>query len=119
MARSIYEIKLKNRYFPALSAAEALEIQMNGEFVVDINEDAVDISCALTEEHTMKLFILAKTMYDSEKFEYDEVQTAVRSLAIKFGCVCNYEAVADCILAWTERIGEDMTISELQDWIIG
>lgn len=118
MARGIYEVTLKHRYFPALSAVEALEMQNNGECRGILQEDDVQVNCVVKEEHTMKLFILAKTMYDTEKFELSEVQAAVSSLAIQLGYYFIHEEITDSILTWVDRF-MDTSLNELQEWIIG
>lgn len=118
MAREIYELKLKDRFFPALSAADALEMHMNGDRHNALTEEAVEVGVIVKGEHTMKLFILAKTMYDTEKFEWNEVGAAVCALARELGYYKNAAEVANCVLTWVERF-EDMTLSELEEWIIG
>lgn len=118
MARGLYEIKLKERYFPALSAADALEMQANGELPKILHEEDVDVKLIVKEDHTMRLFLLAKTMYDMDKFEYNEVETVVGALAREMGYFNNYAEVTDCVLTWVERF-DDMTTVDLEEWIIG
>ena len=118
MARAIYEIKLKNRLFPALNEQDALEMQETFVYSRMHDEDVV-ATCVVQEEHTMKLFFLAKSMYDAEKFEYLEVKAAVSALALKLGYYTTHEEVADCVISWVERVAEDMTVSELEEWLIG
>lgn len=119
MARGIYEVKLRNRLFPALCEEDAMEMQNNGACRGCLSDEDVQVSLMVTEEHTMKLFFLAKSMYDSEKFEYLEVKSAVSALAIKLGYYTTYEEVTDCVISWAERVAEDMTVSELEEWLIG
>ena len=116
MAKELYEIRLKERDYPASSVAEALDIQCNGDMKSALSEDDYEVSVVVKEEHTMKLFILAKTMQDTEKFEYDEVKAAVCALARELGYQKNYGEVADCILTWVDRFTE-MPLEELQDWL--
>lgn len=118
MARGIYEIKLKNRLFPALSEEDAMEMQINGECRASLSDEDIQVSLLVKEEHTMKLFLLAKTIYETEKFELSEVETAVRALAIQFGYYNIAAEVTDCIITWVERFDE-MTPSDLEEWIIG
>lgn len=117
MARAIYELQLKERFFPALSVTEALEMCANNS-TVDVDQGEWEVSEVCKEEHTMKLFLLAKTMEDTNKFEFNEIESAVRALARELGYYKNYEEITDCILTWVERFDE-MTIIELQEWIIG
>lgn len=118
MARGIYEIKLKQRFFPALSEQDALEMQRNGA-CNGLSEDEVEIGLIVSEEHAMKMFMLAKTMYDFDNFTVNEVRAAVRAVATELGYFATYEQVAECIIDWIERVGEDMTVTELQEWMIG
>ena len=118
MARGIYEIKLKNNYFPALSAADAMEMQANGEGRALCEED-VEVKEVVSEEHTMKLFILAKTMYDTEKFEWHEVEAAVCALAKELGYYVNDAEIANCVLTWVERLDDNFSLSDLEEWVIG
>lgn len=117
MARGIYEVKLKERYFPAISAEDALEMQNNGTTGA-LLENETEVTCIVKEEHTMKLFLLAKTMNDTEKFEFNEVESAVCALARELGYYNTYAEVANCVLTWVERFDE-MTLSDLEEWIIG
>ena len=119
MARGIYEVRLKNRLFPALSEEDALEMQVMGNCRGGVSEEDMQVSMLVKEEHAMKLFYLAKSMYDSEKFEWTEVEAAVQSLAIRLGYYTNYQEVTDCVITWTERVAEDMTLEEFQEWLIG
>lgn len=117
MARGIYEIKLKDNLFPALSAAEALEM-CHSTTTGALLENETEINCIVKEEHVVKLFILAKTMYDTEKFECNEVESAVCALAQELGYYSKAAEVANCILSYVERFDE-MTLSDLEEWIIG
>lgn len=116
MARGIYEVKIKEPYFPALSEADALEMLRNGS-TDTLTEDDVNVTLAVNEEHTMKLFLLAKTMYDTEKFEYKEVHAAISALARELGYFTNCTEVADCVTTWVERFDE-MPADELTDWLV-
>ena len=118
MARGIYEVRLKNRFFPALCVEDATEMQNNGECRRCLSDEDIEVSLLVKEEHTMKLFLLAKTLYDTEKFELCEVETAVRALAIQFGYYNIAAEVTDCVITWVERFDE-MTPSDLEEWVIG
>lgn len=115
MARGIYEIKLKERYFPALCAEDAMEMQINPS----LKDEDVEITMVVKEEHTMKLFLLAKTMYETEKFEYTEIEAALCALAQKMGYKGIEAEVVDCVTTWVERIAEDMSPGEFEEWLIG
>lgn len=119
MARGIYEVKLKEHYFPALSAAEAVEMQNNGSCNGNLQTEEVEVNLIVKEEHTMQLFLLAKTMYDMEKFDYHEVEAVVCALAREMGYFNIAAEVADCVIKWVERVAEDMTIHDLEEWVIG
>ena len=118
MARAIYEIKLKESYFPALSGAEALNMQ-NNFTSGDLQEEDVDIRVAVTAEHTLKMFMLCKTMYDMEKYTTKEIACSIKALATEMGYFSETERLADMVTTWTERVSEDMTPQELQEWLIG
>ena len=117
MARGIYEIKLKNRYFPALSEADALEMLNNSTCLGTLQEEEVKVECVVKEEHTMKLFVVAKTMCDAELLESNEIESAVCALARELGYYNTYAEVTDCVLTWVDRF-TDMTMGELEEWII-
>ena len=116
MARGIYEITLKGRFVPALSIEEALLMQ-DSEFT-QLMEENVDVKVIVKEEHTVKLFILAKAMYDTEKFECSEVRAAVCALAKEMGYEDNCDEVADCVITYVERFDE-MSSSDLEEWLLG
>lgn len=118
MARRIYKIKLKENLFPALSEAEALEMQNNGNCRNILSEDEVMVSICVPEADTVKMFLLAKTMYDMEKFTYQEVAAAVRSVAMELGHWDIAQDVADIIITWVERFDE-VSAEEFQEWLIG
>lgn len=118
MARGIYEIKLKERYFPALCAEDAMEMQLNDE-CRGLRDEDVEVTMVIKEEHTIKLFLLAKTMYDTEKFEYNEIEAAICALAREMGYYGKEAEVTNCVTTWVERIAEDMTPGELEEWLIG
>lgn len=118
MARGIYEVKLRERYFPALCEADALEMQINSE-ACGLKDEDVEISLVISEEHTMKLFLLAKTMYETEKFDYTEIEAALFALIQKLGYRGREEEVAVCVTTWVERIVEDMSPGEFEEWLIG
>ena len=119
MARGIYEIKLRENYFPALSAADAVEMRNNGNCEDSIHPDDVEVELVVQEEHAMRLFLLAKTMYDTEKFTCHEVEVVIASLAREMGYFTNAEKIADCVTQWIERVAEDMSLHDLEEWIIG
>lgn len=119
MARGIYEITLKENFFPELNERDALDtFNMDGG-VAGLREDDVEIRRVVEEEHTMELFLLAKTMYDMEKFTEPEIEAVVRALAIEMGYHTIYKEVAACVIKWTERMTEDMTLHDMEEWLIG
>ena len=118
MARCIYEVKLKERFFPAQSEEDAVEMQTNGTCRGALTEDEVCVSPVVKEEDTMKLFVAAKAMSDLELFSSQEIEATIRSLVIQLGYCCNYVEIADCVLTWVDRFS-DMSVNELQEWIIG
>jgi hypothetical protein len=118
MARGIYEIKLKERFFPALSAADALDMQRSGACCA-LSEDEVEVRMVVSEDHAMKMVLLAKTMYDLDKFSVKEVRSAVRGVALECGYIDTFEQVAECVIDWVERVCDDMTITETEEWMIG
>lgn len=119
MARGIYKIELKDSYFPALSAADAVEMRNNGSTDVAIPDNEVEVSLFVNEDHTVRLFLLAKTMYDMEKFSCQEIEVAIAALAREMGYFGMADEIADCVTLWVERVAEDMTLSELEEWLIG
>lgn len=119
MARRIYEIQLKNRFIPGLSQTDAAELWNEGEEEgKKLNEDEVEVNIVCSEEDTMKLFILAKIMYDTDKFNATEIERAVSTLATTLGYKTSLE-IAECVVRWVERMTDDMTLAEIEEWIIG
>lgn len=116
MAKELYEIKLKERYYPASSVDEALEVQCGGDLETCLSEDDYEVSVVVKEEHTMKLFVLAKVMQDMERYVYNEIEAAICALARELGYVKNYAEVADCVLTWVDRF-DDMSLEELEEWL--
>lgn len=116
MARNIYAIKLKNSFIPAASAEDALD-QYNTLADTELTPSEASVEIVVKEEHVMKMFILAKTMFDAEKFEYDEMQAAISALALKFGYYSAHEDITDCVLTWVERFA-DITPADLEEWVI-
>jgi hypothetical protein len=119
MSRGIYEIKLKDNLFPALSAAEAVEMRNNCIGSCHLQDEEVEVKLIVSADHTMQMFLLAKTMYDMEKFTAPEIDAVIRALALQMGYINNHKEVADCVIKWVERAAEDMTLHELEEWIIG
>lgn len=116
MARGIYEIKLKDSLFPAVSADEAIEMWNNGNSK-SANTEELEVKMIVTEEDTVKLFLLTKTMYDTDKFNCEEVAVAVSAVAAEMGYT-NTEEISNCVIKWVERF-EDSTLGELEEWVIG
>ena len=119
MARGIYEVKLKEHYFPALSATDAVDMRNNISCEDVVSSEETEVSLLVKEDDTMQLFLLAKTMYDMEKFNCEEVEAVVAALARKMGYFNNAEEIADCVTLWVERVAEDMTLHELEEWMLG
>lgn len=118
MARGMYEIKLKQNLFPELSKADALDtFNMDGGYA-GLKEEDVEINLVVQEEHTMKLFVLAVTMYDTDRFTYKEIETSVCALARELGYFFNADDIADVVMRWVERL-DGMTLSEVEEWLIG
>ena len=117
MARGIYEIKLNNRFYPAVSYEDVLDM-VDTETAKLLVDTSFTVSEVVKEEHAVKLFMLAKTMYDAERFEANEVEAAVSALARALGYFSNQEEVTDCVLTWAERF-DDMTLAEFEEWLIG
>lgn len=117
MGRTIYEIKLNNRYYPATSAEDVLEM-VDPDTAQLLTGMSFTVSEVVNEEHTMKLLIAAKTLCEAELFESDEIEAAIRAMAIELGYYNTYADVTDCVLTWADRF-TDMSVSELQEWIIG
>ena len=118
MAKALYDIKLKSSLVPASSEEDALEA-LSASLTMPLDIQDVDTSVVVTEEHTLKLFILAKSMMDSEKFVYNEILAAVTGACRAMGYYARAEALADCVVTWTERIAEDLTLAEMEEWLLG
>lgn len=117
MARAIYEITLKQKYFPALDVADALELRANGDFKNSPSDEEFEVSVVVKEEDTMKLFFFAKTIMDTEKFNSKEIAASVGAMAKELGYFTNHAEIADCVITWVERF-DHMTLAELEEWII-
>lgn len=115
MGKALYEIRLDEPIIPAKSSESALE-----EHAERSGLELAGFASAheiVPEETTLKLFMLAKMMQDSEKFVYNEIWTAVCAVMRMMNCTRSVDEVATCICTWTERF-EDMTMEELQEWVI-
>ena len=119
MARAIYEVKLRENYFPALSENDAVDMANSVTDNARLTSFDVVSQVVVPEENTMKLFTLAKTMYDLDRFSFKEIRAAVVALAVEMGYYTIAEQVADMITTWTERVSEDMTPGEFEEWVIG
>lgn len=118
MARAIYGIKLKEHLFPARSEEDALDMQNNGDCSGGLGKDDIDVFPLVSEEHTVKLFMVAKTMYDMEKFLATEVAAAVCAVAETLGYSNDAKDIADTVTLWAERL-DYMSPGEFQEWLIG
>lgn len=119
MARAIYEVKLRENYFPALSENDAVEMANSVTDNARLTSQDVVTQVTVPEDHTMKLFTLAKTMYDLDRFNFKEIKAAVTALAVEMGYYTTAEQLADMVTTWTERVSEDMTLGEFEEWVIG
>lgn len=119
MAREIYEIKLRENYFPALSENDAIDMANSVTDNARLEPLDVIVTKVVPDENTMKMFVLAKTMYDTEKFNYKEIHAAITALAVQLGYYANAEQLADMVTTWTERVSEDITLNEFEEWLIG
>ena len=119
MARGIYEIKLRENFLPALSESDAVDMLEGVTDNARIQKLDVEVSLKVPDEQTMKLFILAKSMYDLDKFTYQEICAATQALVRELGYFADAEDLADTICRWTERVSEDMTLTEFEEWLIG
>ena len=120
MARAIYKIELKQCYFPALSQAEAVELRnRSASCGEDIQDEEVNVNIVVQEEHTMRLFRLAKLLMDMEEYTAPEIDAIICALARQLGYEDTCKEVADCVIHWVEKVAEDMTLSEMEEWVIG
>jgi hypothetical protein len=53
-----------------------------------LHEEEVEVTPIVEEEHCMQLFLLAKTMYDMDKFKCNEIEAVVNALAWEMGSTC-------------------------------
>lgn len=118
MARAIYEVKLNPSLFPCNSAEEVDEMLIDAMGLKQSIKDSLTVEVKVKEEHTVKLFILGKTLFDTEKFEWNEVFSAVCALAQEFGYGEESKEIADSVLTWCERLS-DMDSEEFDEWLIG
>lgn len=117
MAREIYEIKLKDPYFPAASVREAVEMLKQKDITLFFNDPGIEVNTVVTNADTVKLFVLAKTMYDTDRFELNQIRAAVKGLASQMGYYLESDKITECVLSWTEKFDE-MDLSELEEWLI-
>lgn len=117
MSRAIYEIKLKEPYFPAKNVTEAVSMLKAKDTDLFFDGPGIEVTEVVSEQDTMKLFVLAKTMYDTDRFDLNQVRVAVRALAGQMGHYVIAEKITECVLEWAEKF-EEMSLSELEEWII-
>lgn len=116
MGRCIYEVKLKQRYFPAFSKEEALRLRNQDDNATLTENDDVEIDVIVPEYEAMKLFVLAKIMQDNN-FDCQEVYEAVEALCKRMGYIQNRAEIAVCVADWVERF-DMMTLEELKEWMM-
>ena len=116
MARMIYEIKLKNNLQPARNTSDAMDAFMSS-FDANLCLDDVDVEVLVKEEDAVKLFIFARTMADTDKFTWKELEATLRTLAHSLGYYTRVDDIVDCVLVWVERL-DDVDYSEFEEWLL-
>lgn len=116
MARGIYEIKLRERYVPALNEEDAIDVMVNTANLTA--EEGIEVSLVVRDDHALKLFTLVATMYDAQRFSCDEIKSTVTALARSLGYYEDAEELADTVIRWVERL-DGMTVTEIEEWLIG
>lgn len=117
MSRAIYEIKLKEPYFPAKDTNDAIGMLKAKDTTLFFDGPGIEVTEVVNQQDTMKLFVLAKTMYDTDRFDLNQIRVAVKALAGQMGHYTRAEQVTECVLEWAEKF-EEMSLSELEEWII-
>lgn len=118
MARSIYEVKLNPSLFPCNSTEEVDEMLSEAVNVKQSLKDSTVVEVKVKEEHTIKLFLLGKTLFDTEKFEWNEIFSSVCALAQELGYDKDFKDIADTVMTWCERLSY-MDSEEFNEWLIG
>lgn len=116
MAMKMYEFRLKERFIPAENEDTAKELLGDGDVLVKYY-DNLETKKVVEEDDTMKLFILAKTMMDLDRYNCEEIAVAVSALATRLG-YSDAPEIAESVITWTERF-VDVTLFDLQEWLLG
>ena len=116
MGRCIYEVKLKQRYFPAFSKEEALRLRNQDDNATLTENDDVEIDVIVPEYEAMKLFVLAKIMQDNN-FDCQEIYEALEALCKRMGYISNRAEIAVCVADWVEKF-DAITLEELKEWMM-
>lgn len=118
MARTIYEIKLKNNLQPAHNMDDALDaFRSSSDAFENLCMEDVDIDVLVKEEDAVKLFVFAKTMADTDKFTLKELEATLRTLAQSLGYYTRVDNIVDCVLLWIERL-DDVDYTEFGEWLL-
>lgn len=116
MSKMLYEIRINPDVIPAVSRKDALEELNNSG--ISLTENDTSVIVLLDEDKTVRLFTLARMMYQSEKYEYDEINAALLGLCKCMGCEEREARMCvDAVCTWCERM-EDLDDDEWEDWLM-
>lgn len=116
MSKMLYEVRINPDVVPAVSKKDALgEIYDAG---ITLTESDAVINVLLDEDKTVRLFTLARMMYQSEKYEYDEISAALLGLCKCMGCEeREAQMCVNAVCTWCERL-EDADDDEWEEWLM-
>lgn len=115
MAKKLYVINFRNRMTIADTEDEAYEHVNNGFTGPVFNEDDCFATILLDNELTCKMLMLHRLMSKSEKFDFQDVETAIRAF-IPMDFSLEIDEIVDTICTWGERL-EDLDDEEFMDWM--
>lgn len=115
MAKQIYRMNLQHHMGIAESEDGFFE-ELNTLYYEGLKKEDVEIKPVVSEEITKKMLLLHRVMFNSEKFEYQDIFNAIMSL-VPAENWDEREEIADAVCVTGERL-LDLDEEEFMDWFV-
>lgn len=115
MAKQIYRMSLQC-HMGVAESAEGIFEEMSTLYYEGLKKEYVNIEPAVSEEITKKMLLLHRVMFNSEKFEYQDIFNAIMSL-VPAENWNEREEIADAVCVTGERL-LDLDEEEFMDWFV-
>lgn len=115
MSKSMWEINLAHKLVVAETENDAMEIVAG---MHEMSPDYLEAEVKLSHELTIRAFVLAQTMIDTEKFDYEEIRECTGAFLRLHTNLTSHElySIADKVFEDVERFeGADESVLE---WLI-